>query len=415
MKQIAAQTDLFGADSDNDDDIAVLEQPSTTTKEPPAPAIPAPARRTVIQAPRAANASSNPQVAADERYEGWSNSATYLADLYISQSAKAVAKVRALIDDAGIIDDRKLAKLFTIKSAREEDTDRDDYLTGIDGDTIILDYWARGSINWKEIAHHANEDERRELGLKTVDEAVLHALGTATLSDKVIRLNTGQLPRDVYAKVDRVLRLMGGKWNKKLGGHLFDDDPTDAFETLLVTGQVEKPDNFGAFFTPAGLADHAISLADLRPGMTFAEPSAGGGALLTRAAQIVGAENCVAIELQPALADKLRQQGYNVFTGDFMSRPDWHPAGTVDRIVMNPPFSRQADIDHVLHAYSMLSPGGRLVSIMAASVNFRTNQKTVAFRELVADAGHMKDNPPGSFKESGTSVNTVIVVLNKPT
>lgn len=218
----------------------------------------------------------------------------------------------------------------------------------------------------------------------------------------------------MYAKVDRVLRLMGGKWTKKLGGHLFDDDPSDAFDTLLLTGQVEKPDNFGAFFTPAGLADHVISLANLKPGMTFAEPSAGGGALLSRAAAIVGIENCVAVELQPALADNLRAQGYTVFTGDFMSRGNWHPAGNVDRIVMNPPFSRQLDVEHVLHGYSMLSPGGRLVSIMSASVSFRTNHKTVAFRELVSSVGYMKDNPQGSFKESGTNVNTVVVVLDKP-
>ncbi|MBK6616350.1 class I SAM-dependent methyltransferase [Ottowia sp.] len=417
MKQIDAQADLFGDSAQGASDVALMERPPAApqfavTSDPPA-AQPV-ARRTVIQAPKPAVASSPPAQAKDERYEGWTNSATYLADLYIAQSASAVTKVRALIDDAGIIDERKLSRLFTIRVAREQDAEADDYLSGIDGDTIILDYWARGQINWKEIAYHTNEDERRELGLKTVDEAVLHALGTATVSENVIRLNTGQLPRDVYAKVDRVLRLMGGKWTKKLGGHLFDDDPSDAFDTLLLTGQVEKPDNFGAFFTPAGLADHVISLANLKPGMTFAEPSAGGGALLSRAAAIVGIENCVAVELQPALADNLRAQGYTVFTGDFMSRGNWHPAGNVDRIVMNPPFSRQLDVEHVLHGYSMLSPGGRLVSIMSASVSFRTNHKTVAFRELVSSVGYMKDNPQGSFKESGTNVNTVVVVLDKP-
>jgi hypothetical protein len=411
MKKTVAQTDLFGDSPNETSDVAVMERPSATEQVVDAGQPKAATRRTVIQAPRAQAAA---QSVPAERYEGWTNSATYLADLYIAQSPKAVAKVRALIDDAGVVDDRKLAKLFTIKVGREEDTEADDYATGFDGDVLVLDYWAKGSINWKEIAHHTNEDERRKLGLKTVDEAVLHALGTATVNDKVIRLNTGQLPREVYAKVDRVLRLMGGKWTKKLGGHVFDDDPGDAFDTLLLTGQVEKPDNFGAFFTSDGLADHVIDLAEIEPGMTFIEPSAGGGALLSRAAAIAGIENCIAVEVQAALADSLRSHGFTVFTGDFLSRPGWHPAGKVERIVMNPPFARQADIDHVLHAYSMLTPGGRLVSIMAASVNFRTNQKTTAFRELVSSVGYIKDNPPGSFKESGTGVNTVTVVLNKP-
>lgn len=411
MKQIAEQTDLFGESSEDASDVALMERPSVNEEmlNPSRP--PVRMRRTVIPAQ---NGNTAEPRANEERYEGWCNSATYLADLYIAQNAKAVEKVRALIDDAGIVDDRKLAKLFSIRVAREEDTEKDDYRTGIDGDTIVLDYWARGNVAWKEIARHTGEDERRELGLKTVEEAVLHALGTATLADKVIRLNTGQLPRDVYAKVDRVLRLMGGKWTKKLGGHLFDEDPTDAFDLLLLTGQVAKPDNFGAFFTPAGLADQVIAMADLKPGMSFLEPSAGGGALLSRAAAIVGSDNCVAVELQPCLAERLRESGYTVFTGDFLSRMDWHPAGQPQVVAMNPPFSRQMDVSHVLHGYEMLAPGGRLVAIMSAGVGFRTNEKTVGFRELVACVGSMRDNPPGSFRESGTDVNTVVVVLNKP-
>jgi type I restriction-modification system DNA methylase subunit len=81
---------------------------------------------------------------------------------------------------------------------------------------------------------------------------------------------------------------------------------------------------------------------------------------------------------------------------------------------MNPPFRNQSDIDLVLHAYSMLARNGRLVAIMSGGVMFRNNAKTTAFRELVHSCGGtITENPPGSFKESGTSVNTVMVTMNK--
>ncbi len=76
--------------------------------------------------------------------------------------------------------------------------------------------------------------------------------------------------------------------------------------------------------------------------------------------------------------------------------------------------SAQADIDHVLHAYKFLKPGGRLVSIMASGVIFRENRKTVEFRKLLNACGTFEHNPVGSFKESGTMVNTVIIVMDKP-
>jgi len=91
-----------------------------------------------------------------------------------------------------------------------------------------------------------------------------------------------------------------------------------------------------------------------------------------------------------------------------------------DRIVMNPPFEKQADIDHVLHAYELLEPNGRLVSIMSTSVTYRDNQKTKEFRAFMGELpkvpglhGHIEHNPEGSFKEAGTTVNTVTIVLER--
>jgi hypothetical protein len=82
---------------------------------------------------------------------------------------------------------------------------------------------------------------------------------------------------------------------------------------------------------------------------------------------------------------------------------------------MNPPFSKRADIKHVMHAFKFLKPGGRLVAIMSAGVSFRDDKLGTAFRSIViGNGGTIEPNPEGSFKASGTSVSTVMVTMNAP-
>jgi ParB family transcriptional regulator, chromosome partitioning protein len=86
-----------------------------------------------------------------------------------------------------------------------------------------------------------------------------------------------------------------------------------------------------------------------------------------------------------------------------------------DRVIANPPFEKQADIDHVLHAWAHLKPGGRLVSVMSAGVTFREDRKTRAFRDFLNEHGALVEtNPEGAFKESGTGVSTVLVAITRP-
>jgi hypothetical protein len=77
---------------------------------------------------------------------------------------------------------------------------------------------------------------------------------------------------------------------------------------------------------------------------------------------------------------------------------------------MNPPFDRERDIDHVLHALGFLKPDGCLVAIMSAGTEFRETRKSIAFRELVDRMnGIWWDLPAGSFASVGTYVNTRIL------
>jgi hypothetical protein len=100
------------------------------------------------------------------------------------------------------------------------------------------------------------------------------------------------------------------------------------------------------------------------------------------------------------------------FTGEDMR--EFGRAFRPDVVLMNPPFSKGQDVKHVTHALGFLKPGGRLVAIMGAGVTFRQDKRTNEFRELVqAMGGTIERLPEGSFKSSGTMVNTVIVVIDK--
>ena len=171
--------------------------------------------------------------------------------------------------------------------------------------------------------------------------------------------------------------------------------------------------NFGFFETPAAVGERAMEALQLRPGMSVLEPSAGKGALASLARKAGGNVTC--IEIQPSNAAYLRNLSFpRVAERDFLHL-DPAVLGQFDRILMNPPFDRGRDVDHVTHAMRFLKPGGRLVAIMAAGVEYRTDRKTSDFRATVERfKGSIRDLPFGSFAESGTNVNTVIVALGLP-
>ena len=244
---------------------------------------------------------------------------------------------------------------------------------------------------------------------KQIDEKTLAILSRVTVEDNKIFLTCGTLDRKQYQAVDEILQHIGGKWNRSAKAHVYPSDPTDALEQVLTMGEIIPPKKYGYFPTPPELAKRVIELAEIQHQHIVLEPSAGQGGI----AMHVPAVNILdCIELLPDNIAVLKNKSFRVIhEGDFLAL---YPSEKYHRICMNPPFERQADIDHVLHAWKFLKPQGRLVSIMASSVTFRENKKTVEFRELLNRYGFMEHNAAGAFKDSGTMVNTVTVVLIKP-
>lgn len=183
----------------------------------------------------------------------------------------------------------------------------------------------------------------------------------------------------------------------------------------VVPDPMQQADRFTAadrdfYETPESLVERVIEAADLEPEHLVLEPSAGEGALAVAANKRT--HHVRAIEIHPGRAECLRAKGFIVLEGDFLERS---PEPIYHRVIMNPPFSKQQDILHVLHAWNFVKPGGRLVAIMAAGVQYRQDRNAAALRVLVSRyGGTIERLPDGSFEDSGTMVATVLVTIDKP-
>ena len=242
-----------------------------------------------------------------------------------------------------------------------------------------------------------------------VEDDVLAVLSRAETNGNALVL-IGQLDRRMYERTNKVLEAAGGKWNRKEKAHIFDDEAANRVDQIILSGEVEVPkDEFNFFPSPPDVVARLMELADVSQGIRVLEPSAGKGAIAYACAEAGATVDCY--ELMDAnfaaLAGDMRLG--SVRHMDFLAQA---PEASYDRVVMNPPFAKQADIKHVLHALRFLKPGGVLVSVMAASVAFRDNKLTQDFRDLIRErGGDIEALPEGAFRASGTMVRSVIVTI----
>ncbi len=236
-----------------------------------------------------------------------------------------------------------------------------------------------------------------------IDPEVLDVLSRSEVTAASLVLPE-QLDRKLYMKTDKVLKALGGKWNRKEGAHIFASlNAEDMVDEALLTGEYTNEKKLYQFFeTPEGLALDMIRRADIQDGDSVLEPSAGMGAIIKH---IGFGDVC---ELHPDRAAHLDSMGYLVVCNDFLQ----YKGPQYDIVIGNPPFTRQQDIDHVSHMIAMARK--RVVAIMSKSVMFRENKKTQDFRRLLNQYPHnLEALPSGTFKSSGTNVETVILRLDK--
>ncbi len=253
--------------------------------------------------------------------------------------------------------------------------------------------------------------------MKIKDE-ILAILAECTTDKNIIYLPQIQLDRKTYESVNKCLESIGAKWNRKAKGHVVDGDASELMDNLVLTGETTDLKKEYQFFpTPMEIGRLMCEMAGIHKYSRVLEPSAGNGNLV-KAIIAAGAQSVYAVELNPAMMmplEKLNCEGTTVVvhSGDFLT------AGlsekiNVKHVVMNPPFSKQQDIDHIMEAWKVLQPGGILVSVVSESPFFRTNRKSVEFRDFLDENNaEVVSLPEGAFKESGTMVRTRIIKLKK--
>jgi hypothetical protein len=186
------------------------------------------------------------------------------------------------------------------------------------------------------------------------------------------------------------------------------DDPVKVAERELIGRDLP-----GFFPTPRPVIERMLELAEVETHHRVLEPSCGKGDILDALKEECDGIELIAIERNRTLEDVLSAKGHEVTFADFLEH-----AGSYDRVVMNPPFEELQDITHVKHAYSLLTPGGRLVSVMSEGPFYRSDNKSIAFRawldEVGAQSEQLPDDAfagPGAFCQTG--VRTRLITIEK--
>lgn len=242
-----------------------------------------------------------------------------------------------------------------------------------------------------------------------ISNEILDILNQSRIEGNLLYLPDIKLDRSTYVSVNKVLESIGGKWSRKLKAHEFSTDIEEILEDIINTGEyTDKKKEYQYFPTPTELAEKLVDMADIKPEDDVLEPSAGIGNIVDVIK--VKSSNISVCELMGENRKVLKDKGYNVIAEDFLELKDIR----FSKIIANPPFCKQQDIDHILHMYELLKPGGTLVTICSESPFFRENKKSVEFRQFLEDVNaEVIELDNGAFKESGTMVKTRIIKIVK--
>lgn len=216
-----------------------------------------------------------------------------------------------------------------------------------------------------------------------------------------------------YDAIKYRIERIGGHWRERFGGFLFTENPLPHLQERttwepIVQNEYEQWKISRQFYpTPAHLAEKVCALAEIQEDSVVLEPSAGHGALLD---PIKKCGSIIAVEIDGENASVLKEKGYDTYNMPFEEAVTKLPK--VDRVVMNPPFSGQRDIKHIMMAYDLLKPGGILVGIMAENDLYWNTDLTRTFNKFLQNTdSEIHEIPMRSF--SDTSVDVVIVKLKR--
>lgn len=226
-------------------------------------------------------------------------------------------------------------------------------------------------------------------------------------------ISDGPLPN--YNEVRNALIKAGGKYKRNT--FVFPTDAQPYIDRLTGGESVNLKKEFQFYATPSELAARMVDMAELseNDGRGFGrilEPSAGQGAIVKAIHEVTGGATVICYELMDINRNVLKKiTGASVIGDDFMKADK---SSRYDRIIANPPFTKNQDIDHIRLMYDLLESGGILVSLSSISWTFGSNKKQIQFKEWLTDIdAYTEEIPEKTFKESGTNIKTILIKIRK--
>jgi phospholipid N-methyltransferase len=253
-----------------------------------------------------------------------------------------------------------------------------------------------------------------------VSNEAIKVLSECEINGNKLFVTNPNLDRKLYLEVNKILENISGKWDKKSKSHIFSDSPEGYIDNVILTGDyVNFKKEFQFFPTPKTVVEKMLSKIEINENSRILEPSAGNGNILKELVKY-NPKSIVAVEIQDKFLEDLNQIVFGfkeslVFIGDFM-KVNFNDLSNVkfNTIIANPPFTKQQDIKHFMRMFELMNVGDQIVCILSSSSQFRTDKKSNIFNEVLninlADIEVLSDK---EFKESGTSVSTIMVSFRK--
>lgn len=243
----------------------------------------------------------------------------------------------------------------------------------------------------------------------SVEEILMHC----TLENNIMKLPQVQFNKKSYAEAKKWIEEAGGSWQGgKVQGFTFPFNAERVFNILHEGKRCNLQQEFQFFATPPEVADWLVMLAGgVHEDEKVLEPSAGTGAIIDAIHRSCNDLVVDCFELMPENKELLsKKSNINILGDDFTT----YDLGLYDKIIANPPFSKNQDIRHVKRMYEHLNNGGTVAAIMSCHWKIASEKECADFREWLKDV-HAKicDIEEGSFKQSGTGIETTAVIIQK--
>jgi len=260
----------------------------------------------------------------------------------------------------------------------------------------LASYQGKPAVEWLELrAIEKNEDALRHAWTHTSDDVATTQFPARGVWLRRFNNGNGHLffDKDTLKDINRAL----AEYYGDVLPDCSDEKPEARSESTAVSKDLQY------YPTPIEVVDRVIADFYIDKYATVLEPSCGCGRILDGVKKAYPTARLWGIEVDAGRAALAKAKGYKVHVGNFLEAA---PEPKFDHVIMNPPFYGTHYAKHVRHAIKFLKVDGMLTAILPITAH--------TDHGLLDDlGGRWNVLPVGSFRESGTNINTTVFTYVK--